>query len=73
MFRIIDRYIIREVSQTCLAVTTVLLCILLSNQFARVLGEAAAGNLPKNAVFQLMGLTSLQYLTILVPLALFLS
>ena len=73
MFRIIDRYLIREVSQTWLAVTTVLLMILLSNQFARVLGEAAAGNLPKNAVFQLMGLTSLQYLTILVPLALFLS
>ena len=73
MFRIIDRYIVKEVSQTWLAVTTVLLFILLSNQFARVLGEAAAGNLPKNAVFQLMGLTSLQYLTILIPLALFLS
>ena len=41
MFRILDRYIFREIAQTWLAVTMVLLFILLTNQFARVLGDVA--------------------------------
>lgn len=70
---IIGRYVLRETAQTWLAVTLVLLAILVTNQFATVLGDAAASKLPKDAVFRVMGLTSLQYLIILVPLALFLS
>lgn len=73
MFRILDRYIFREIAQTWLSVTAVLLFILLTNQFARVLGDVAKDKLPKDAVFQLIGLTALQYLTILVPIGLFLS
>lgn len=73
MFRILDRYIFRETAQTWLAVTGVLLFILLTNQFARVLGDVAQGSLPKDAVFQVIGLTALQYLTILVPIGVFLS
>jgi lipopolysaccharide export system permease protein len=73
MFRILDRYIFREIAQSWLAVTMVLLAILLTNQFARVLGDVAKDKLPKDAIFQVIGLTALQYLTILVPIALFLS
>ena len=73
MLRILDRYIFREVASTWLAVTVVLLFILLTNQFARVLGEVAKGNLPRDAVLQLIGLTAVQYMTILVPIGLFLS
>ncbi len=73
MFRILDRYIFREIAQTWLAVTMVLLFILLTNQFARVLGDVAKDKLPKDAIFEIIGLTALQYLTILVPVALFLS
>jgi len=73
MFRILDRYIFREIAQSWLAVTMVLLAILLTNQFARVLGDVAKDKLPKDAIFQIIGLTALQYLTILVPIALFLS
>lgn len=73
MFRILDRYIFREIAQTWLAVTVVLLAILLTNQFARVLSEVAKDNLPRDAVFQVIGLTALQYLTVLVPIGLFLS
>ena len=47
MLRILDRYIFREIATTWLAVTLVLLMILLTNQFARVLGEVAKGKLPK--------------------------
>ncbi len=73
MFRILDRYIFREIAQTWLSVTVVLLAILLTNQFARVLGDVAKDKLPKDAIFQIIGLTGLQYLTILVPVGLFLS
>jgi lipopolysaccharide export system permease protein len=73
MIRILDRYIFREVTQTWLAVTMVLLAILLTNQFAQVLGDVAKDRLPKDAVFQVIALTGLQYLTIVVPIGLFLS
>jgi lipopolysaccharide export system permease protein len=73
MFRILDRYIFREIAQSWLAVTTALLFILLTNQFARVLGDVAKDKLPKDAIFQIIGLTGLQYLTILVPIGLFLA
>ncbi len=73
MFRILDRYIFREVAQTWAAVTVVLLLILLTNQFAQVLGDVAKDRLPKDAVFQVIALTGLQYLTIVVPIGLFLA
>jgi lipopolysaccharide export system permease protein len=73
MLRILDRYIFREIASTWLGVTLVLLTILLTNQFARVLGEVAKGKLPKNAAFDVIGLSAVQYLTILVPIGLFLS
>jgi len=58
---------------TWLGVTMVLLLILLTNQFARVLGDVAKGRLPKYAAFDVIGLSAMQYLTILVPIGLFLA
>jgi lipopolysaccharide export system permease protein len=66
---ILRRYIFRETLQVWVVVTFVLLAILLSNQFARVLGDAASNRVPRDAVLQMMGLTTLNYLTILVPVA----
>ena len=73
MKRILDRYIFREIATTWLGVTMVLLLILLTNQFARVLGDVAKGRLPKNAAFDVIGLSAAQYLTIVVPIGLFLA
>ena len=73
MFRILDRYIFREVALTWLAVTAVLEFILLTQQFAKLLGEVAKDALPKEAFFQVIGLTGVQYLTVLIPIGLFLS
>jgi lipopolysaccharide export system permease protein len=73
MLRILDRYIFREIATTWLAVTFVLLMILLTNQFARILGDVAKGKLPKGAVMDVIGLSAVQYLTVLVPIGLFLS
>ncbi|MDJ0940025.1 MAG: LPS export ABC transporter permease LptF [Woeseiaceae bacterium] len=73
MLRILDRYIFREIATTWLAVTMVLLMILLTNQFARVLGDVAKGNLPRGAAMEVIGLSATQYLTVVVPIGLFLS
>ncbi len=73
MTRILDRYIFREIATTWVGVTMVLLLILLTNQFARVLGDVAKGKLPKGAAIDVIGLSAMQYLTILVPIGLFLA
>ncbi len=69
----LDRYLLREVAQAFVAVTGVLLAILLSNQLARVLAQAAEGGFPGSVVLALIGLTTLQQLTVLVPIGLFLG
>jgi lipopolysaccharide export system permease protein len=73
MRRILDRYIFREIASTWLGVTGVLLVILLTNQFARTLGDVAKGHLPRGAATEMIALSAVQYLTILVPIGLFLS
>lgn len=73
MINIISRYLFREAFAAWVLVTAVLLAILLSNQFARVLGDAAANRLPRDAVFTMLGLSSVQFLTILAPIGLFLG
>jgi lipopolysaccharide export system permease protein len=50
-----------------------LLLILMTNQFAHVLGDVAKGNLPKGAAWDVIGLSATQSLTIIVPIGLFLS
>ena len=73
MLRILDRYVLREVALTWVAVTGVLLAILVSNQLARILGLAAANGFPREVVLSLIGLTSLQNLTVLVPIGMLLA
>lgn len=73
MSGLLDRYVLRETVQTWLVVTVVLLLILITNQFATVVGDAAADKLPRDAILRVMTLTSVQYLTILVPVGLFLA
>ncbi len=73
MIRILDRYILREIAMTWLGVTMVLLLILLTNQFARILGDVAKGKLPKYAALDVISLSVVQYLTILIPIGLFLA
>jgi lipopolysaccharide export system permease protein len=71
--RILDRYILREVALTWLAVTGVLLVILLTNQLARVLQRAAENQYPQSVVLELIWLGALQNLTVLIPIGLLLG
>ena len=70
---LISRYILRETFGAWIVVTLVLFVIVMSNQFAEILGDAAADQLPKDAVFGVLGLASLQYITALAPIGLFLG
>lgn len=73
MLRILDRYILREVVVSWLAVTGVLLAILLTNQVARVLERAADSQYPRGVVLELILLSTLQNLTLVVPVGLLLG
>ena len=58
---------------TWVAVTGVLLVILLANQLARVLSQAAANDFPREVVFALIGLTTAGNLSVIVPIGFFLA
>jgi lipopolysaccharide export system permease protein len=70
---ILSRYVLREAFGAWLVVTGVLFLILMSNQLAAILSDAAANRLPRDAVFAIFGLTSLRYLVQLTPIAVFLG
>ena len=70
---IIARYVLREAFGAWLVVTLVLFVILMTNQFAEILDDAAADQLPRDAVFGVLGLTALRYITMLTPIGLFLG
>jgi lipopolysaccharide export system permease protein len=69
----VQRYVLREVVQTWLAVTGVLVAILLSNQLSRVLGQAADNQYGRHVVFDLIALGAVMNLSVIVPVGLLLS
>src|ERR1041385_3865145 len=70
---ILQRYLLREAAGAWVAVTLVLLSIMLATRFARYLAVAASGKLPKELLLEVVGLSSLQYLMILIPVSLLLA
>jgi len=70
---IIRRYVAREVSQSMIAVLTVLLLIFVSNHFVRILGEVDTGSLQADVILEVLYLRILSAMSILLPLALFLA
>jgi len=71
--RVLDRYVLKEVLASWLVVTSVLLVILLTNQLARVLARAAENQYPQQVVLQLIGLGSLQDVSVIMPIGLLLG
>jgi lipopolysaccharide export system permease protein len=70
MFRVFDRYLLKEVINGWLAVTLFLWLILVSNRLVRYLGDAVSGEIPGNVIFKLIGLKMVWYLVHVVPFAL---
>ena len=73
MRRTLDRYILREILTSSMAVTLVLLVILLTNEGARVLSRAADNQYPRGVVLELIGLGAVHDLVILMPIGLLLG
>lgn len=73
MLRIIDRYLLRELAFGCFASVVVLLVVTLGGTITDVLTKVARGRLPSNLVFEILGLRTLDALTVLLPLALFIG
>ncbi|MEO7558229.1 MAG: LPS export ABC transporter permease LptF [Gammaproteobacteria bacterium] len=71
--RIINRYLIKEVAYTLLAVAPILLLIFLSSRFVQYLADAASGKLPADIVFVLLGLKSITVFPLALPLIFFIS
>jgi lipopolysaccharide export system permease protein len=69
----VQRYVLREVVQTWLAVTGVLVAILVSNQLSRVLGQAAENQYGRAVVFDLIALGAIMNLSVIVPVGLLLA
>jgi lipopolysaccharide export system permease protein len=69
----VQRYVLREVVQTWLAVTGVLVAILVSNQLSRVLGQAADNQYGRGVVFDLIALGTIMYLSVIIPVGLLLA
>jgi lipopolysaccharide export system permease protein len=69
----VQRYVLREVAQTWLAVTGVLVAILVSNQLSRVLGQAADNSYSRSVVFDLIALGAIMNLSVVVPAGLLLA
>lgn len=69
----VQKYVLREVIQTWLAVTGVLVAILISNQLSRVLGQAASNDYGRGVVFDLIALGAIMNLSVIVPVGLLLA
>jgi lipopolysaccharide export system permease protein len=69
----VQRYVLREVVQTWLAVTGVLVAIMVSNQLSRVLGQAAVNQYGRGVVFDLIALGAIMNLSVIVPVGLLLA
>ena len=73
MLRILDRYLIKEVVLTLVAVMSVLGLIVTGNLFARLLGRVTEGELPADALLPLVGLGSVRVIILLLPFSLFIA
>src|SRR5262245_308053 len=70
---LIQRYFFREVLQTLLATTAILLFVFISTQFVRYLSQAALGKLTTTILFKLMLLQVPFLLGLLLPLGVYLA
>lgn len=70
---ILDRYLARETLAAFAAIVLVLLAVLLTHRLARYLADVVAGEIAAGFIARLLGYKIIGYLTVLLPLALFLA
>ena len=70
---IVQRYLLREILQSVIAVLAVLLFIYSSNRFVRFLTEAALGRTSTELLFQMLALKLASNLALIAPAGVFLG
>jgi lipopolysaccharide export system permease protein len=73
MLRIVDRYLVRELLISFLAAVTILLLVTVGATVADLLAKIARGRVAADLLLALIGLRTVDSLTLLVPLAIFLG
>ena len=73
MLPLIDRYILREVTKSFLAILFVLLLILVGTGYMRLLGDAASGNIGNDIILNLVAIEALRVMALITPPAFFLA
>ncbi|MBS0583188.1 MAG: LPS export ABC transporter permease LptF [Proteobacteria bacterium] len=71
--RIIDRYLARELLVSFVAATAILLLVSVGGTVADLLNKIARGRIPAELLFSLIGLRTVDALTLLAPLAVFIG
>jgi len=71
--RIIDRYLARELLVSFVAATAILLLVSIGGTVADLLNKIARGRIPAELLFSLIGLRTIDALTLLAPLAVFIG
>src|SRR5690606_15401349 len=66
----LDRYLLREFAQATLATVVVLMMVSVGALFANVLGQIASGKVPAGMLLAQLGLQTVRYLPMILPLAL---
>jgi lipopolysaccharide export system permease protein len=70
---LIERHLLRQFAETVVAVAIVLLLVTLGALFMDLIGEIAKGKVPAGLLLSQLGLRSIRFLTLVMPLALFLG
>lgn len=73
MFRIVDRYLVRELLASFAAAAAILLLVTLGATVADLLAKIARGRVAADLLMALIGLRTVDSLTLLMPLAVFLG
>ena len=69
----LDRYLLREFAQATFAALVVLLMVSLGGLFANVLAQIASGRVPAGMMLSQLGLQTIRYLPLVLPLGLMLG
>ena len=69
----LDRYLLREFGQATFAALVVLLMVSLGGLFANVLAQIASGRVPAAMMLSQLGLQTVRYLPLILPLGLLLG
>ena len=71
--KILQKYLIKEITKTSIAVFAVFLVILTANTMLRLIEESSVGNFPTYLLFPLIMIKITQYSIYLIPISLFLG